>query len=114
MVIHYFCDLDEATGKPVTGMAVSELPDGSVVTSPDYPYEITEEMYNSLHLARYEGGKWSLDAPGTPPPAEPETDAQKIARLEAQKDELSAQLTQLNEDLSGFIDFYFTTNPEQA
>lgn len=38
----------------------------------------------------------------------------RIEQLEADKAALEAQLAQLNGDLSGFIDFYFSVNPDQA
>lgn len=36
----------------------------------------------------------------------PETDAQKLVRLDA-------QMTQINADFAAFLDFYFTQNPDQ-
>jgi len=56
-----------------------------------------------------------------PDPNEPEEPpvyhtplTEQISELKAEKVALEAQLAQLNGDLSGFIDFYFTNNPEQA
>jgi hypothetical protein len=52
----------------------------------------------------------------TPPSVEivKTADQVRIETLEAEKAALEAQLAQLNGDLSGFIDFYFTVNPEHA
>jgi len=55
-----------------------------------------------------------LDAEWAARPPAPETDAEKIARLEAEKDDLKRSLAQLNGDMSAFIDFYFSVNPEQS
>lgn len=55
-----------------------------------------------------------LDAEWAARPPEPETDAEKIARLESEKVALEATVGQLNADFVGFIDFYFTQNPDQA
>lgn len=55
-----------------------------------------------------------LDAEWDANPPAPETDAKKIARLEAEKVVMQQQMSKMNQNFMEFTDFYFSQNPDQA
>lgn len=95
----------------VTGMFVEDvILDATILEggTPDPAY-IATPCPPGFYWPCWDGEKW-VEGGTAPEPIPPEpTD---IAKLQAENAKLSEMLAQTNADFAGFMDYYFSVNPE--
>lgn len=91
-MLRYFCSLIEGTNKAESGACV----DSSITDSlpENYPYEISEEVFNNLHRAEYVDGEWVLGEQViiTPEPPQKSPEQLMIEQIQSENADLTTRL----------------------